>query len=276
MEEIIKGIYRVADCEHHGDMDSSASYLRSIGCNVIDSHWDGEDCGDAYIRFTFKSSKFKAIYDEIGCSATFSRNINDYIKFDDKIKGFERLSLHDFNSMKKNLLCDYKDGFEKRIPILLFFDKKDNINPNDIINEILSNFKEYESVGYKIEMVDGVTYFTFLFTIDYMELQYNVFKKIGDYCLSHKNSIIKRHGLYGECRPCHNIFDICNFDYELTRRLIQKILNKENIIYSRCTSFNQVPYMEVPYKDYMVNGEIKKYIKGFNGNTYSLDKHYIK
>ena len=53
MEEIIKGIYRVTDCEHHGDMDSSTSYLRSIGCNVIESHWDGKDCGDAYIVSNF-------------------------------------------------------------------------------------------------------------------------------------------------------------------------------------------------------------------------------
>ena len=44
--------YPVVDCEHEGDMRSAEFEVTDAGAKVIDTYWDGEDCGDAYIEFT--------------------------------------------------------------------------------------------------------------------------------------------------------------------------------------------------------------------------------
>lgn len=49
----VKFKYDVVDCEHWGDVQSAENevneYINPIRGRVIDSYWDGEDCGDAWI-----------------------------------------------------------------------------------------------------------------------------------------------------------------------------------------------------------------------------------
>ena len=271
MEKFVKGIYRVADCEHFGDVYSDAQYLRSLGCVVEETYWDRKDCGEAYVKFKVREYRFPYVYKIIHSSASFDADINDYIKPDFFMDNFIKLSKDEFSSLLKNVTNDFGDGFEKRIPILLFFDKKENMDSESIIKEILSNFKTYKPLGYNVKIVDGTTYIDLLFTVDYMELQNDIFKKIGDSCLSSlKNSIIKNHGLYGECKPYHEAFNMCHWDYELTRRLIDKILKKESITYSCRRLANPTRFVEIPYSDYMTDGKLRDSVTDRNGYEYEF------
>lgn len=271
MEKFIKGTYYVTDCEHFNDVYSDAKYLRSLGCVVEDTCWDRKDCGEAYIKFRVSESRFPYIYKIIHSSASFDADINDYIKNDFFMDNFIKLSKNEFSSLLKNVTNDFGYGFEKRIPILLFFDKKENVDSESLIKEILSNFKTYKPLGYNVKIVDGTTYIDLLFTVDYMELQNDTFKKIGDSCLSSlKSSIIKNHGLYGQCKPHHETFNMCNWDYELTRRLIDKVLKRENIIYSCRRLANPIRFIEIPYDDYMTDGKLKDSVTDWNGNEYEF------
>ena len=71
----ITGIYHVADCEHWCDMDSAKSFIRSLGCVITDSYWDGRDCGEAWVEFSFPECRYVAIYNKLGSSAGYSADI---------------------------------------------------------------------------------------------------------------------------------------------------------------------------------------------------------
>ena len=58
----ITGRYRVADCEHWGDMENAKNWISSLGCIITDSHWDGRDCGEAWIEFWFYDNRFVSLY----------------------------------------------------------------------------------------------------------------------------------------------------------------------------------------------------------------------
>ena len=276
MEKYIKGRYRVADCETFNDVFREAQYLRSIGCIVDETYWDRRDCGEAYVDFRVRESRFPTVYKVIQSCATFEADINDYIKQDFVIDGFIYVENKEFHSLLDKHENDFSDGFEKRIPINFFFDKKNNVDSNHLIKEILSNFKTYNPIGYNIMIVDGVTYISLLFTIDYMELQYDTFKKIGDYSLSYNNYLIKSYGLYGQCRPNHKTFDLCNFDYEFTRRLVDKILKKEDISYKRTLLRNPRTTLQVPYNDYIKNGILERTIRDNDGYYYEFNRFSLK
>lgn len=58
--------YPVVDCEHEGDMRSAEFEVTDAGAKVIDTYWDGEDCGDAYIEFTCAPENAEVICDKLG------------------------------------------------------------------------------------------------------------------------------------------------------------------------------------------------------------------
>ena len=57
--------YKVADCEHDGDMSYAEmecdNFCREFGGKVILSYWDGKDCGEAYITCEFPADKVEDI-----------------------------------------------------------------------------------------------------------------------------------------------------------------------------------------------------------------------
>ena len=84
MKDIL-GTYYIADCEHRGDIERAKSYINSIGGKVLSSHWDGYDCGEAYLEISLPIDVFKKVYKD--CSFQMDADINDYIKsenIDDK------------------------------------------------------------------------------------------------------------------------------------------------------------------------------------------------
>lgn len=271
--KFINGEYNVTDCESHGDVFRESEYLRSIGCDICETYWDGVDCGEAYVRFKIKEKDFPRIYNTIHSTTSFDADINDYVKEECVVDGFPQLNHDDLISAYRKLSENFNDGFEKMIPIYLFFDKKPNVDSNSVINEILSNFKEYKPIGCNKRINDGTTYISLLFTIDFNELQYDTFSKIGYSCFSSEKGIIKKYKLYGECRPIHKTFDLC-LDFELTRRLIKRIINKENISYKSKSIFNDKKHIEVNYEKYIIDGKFQKEIKDSKGNQYEFNRFF--
>ena len=58
--------YPVTDCEHEGDIHSAEFDVRKAGGEVLDSYWDGEDCGEAYIEFTVSDEKAESVCNALG------------------------------------------------------------------------------------------------------------------------------------------------------------------------------------------------------------------
>lgn len=46
--------YAICDCEHEGDIRYAVHEVEEAGGNVVDTEWDGNDCGEAWVIFTLK------------------------------------------------------------------------------------------------------------------------------------------------------------------------------------------------------------------------------
>ena len=44
--------YNVPDCEHDGDIRDAENEVEEAGGKVVDTYWDGEDCGEAYVEYS--------------------------------------------------------------------------------------------------------------------------------------------------------------------------------------------------------------------------------
>lgn len=54
-------LYPIIDCEHEGDISraeyEAMQYVKPMGGDVIDSYWDGRDCGEAYVTCSIPFNK---------------------------------------------------------------------------------------------------------------------------------------------------------------------------------------------------------------------------
>lgn len=222
----ITGIYHVADCEHWGDMDSAKSFIRSLGCVITDSHWDGRDCGEAWVKFSFDDNRFVAIYNRLGTSANYSADINDYFKLPDNGDiPYPRMKSSELISIKNKMAEDISVGFEERLPLWLFFEineYRNQYSPSEIISKVLSYFEEpVEVLGYNIHVVDGNKFCDVLLNSSYRNLSCKTMKHgIGDYCLGDRGFLDSIH-VYGECRCVHKWINTIRLrDYEYLHRVI--------------------------------------------------------
>lgn len=58
--------YPVVDCEHEGDMQSAEFEVTDAGATVVDTYWDGNDCGEAYVEFTVTDNMADKVCDKLG------------------------------------------------------------------------------------------------------------------------------------------------------------------------------------------------------------------
>lgn len=254
----ITGIYHVADCEHWCDMDSAKSFIRSLGCVITDSYWDGRDCGEAWVEFSFPECRYVAIYNKLGSSAGYSADINDYIKVSD-IAGYSRVSYKELYELRNKMAEDYSAGFEERLPLWLFFevDKWHN-NPEEIISKVLSFFIEpVEVLGYNSKVVDGNKFYDVLIKSSYRNLTKGIMSNgIGDYCLGHRGWLHSQ-GIYGECQCVHKTFNPsvsgC-WEYELLHRVIECVKKGAPLEYRNQDSYYS-PKDMVVYSDLYLSSD---------------------
>lgn len=250
----ITGRYRVADCEHWGDMESGKNYLRSLGCTVTDLYWDRHDCGEAWIDFQFPSSKFQTIYRKLCDSASFSEDINDYMDFA-PMSGYKRISKSEFNQIRDKMAADYSPGFLDRLPLHLFFTRSYDLNPEEVISKCLSYFPDDTSViGYHIKIVDGSIYYNVLLNTSYKNLTKEIMEDgIGDYCLG-RTGWLKENGYYGECRCVHKFVNKSLMGggyYGYLQRILHVISTRQPLTFIGGRSYYRQNTIEVPYSEYM-------------------------
>lgn len=272
---IIKGIYRVADCEHRGDMDSAKNYLKSNGCSIISSYWDGVDCGEAYIEFSFPSSIFVKLYYKFGNSATYTDDINKYLSFED-MGTFTHYTSQELLSLKEKMSADYAVGFMYRLPLWLFFDcdkaKSKGYKDIDIINKCISILEDGVSViGYCYVVVDGCKYCDVLLSTNYKNLTAEKMKYgIGDYCLG-DDGFLKSNNIYGECSCVHKFINTnLLWDYDYIQRIIRTILTNGTMNYQHIISYYNREDKQFNANDYFDSeGNFLAEIN-YNGNKYVI------
>lgn len=230
----ISGIYRIADCEHWGDVENAKSALVSNNCTIVNEYWDGHDCGEAYIQFKCAESSFPLLYKKFGNSATFNADINDYIKSGD-ILPYERYPYATLRSMVKEMETDLKKDFEYRIPLYLWFEIDEEYrSTKNVVKTCLSYLKEpYEVIGYSTHNVDGCEYVNILIETTYKNLTDETIgnKGIGDYCLGNEGYLNKCN-IYGECNNSHVFLSRqVMWYYSCLQSIMEKIHNGEDLIY---------------------------------------------
>lgn len=287
MSKIIKGHYRVADCEHYGDISSSESYLRSLGCTIVSSHWDGRDCGEAYIEFTFSDNCFKEIYDKLSGSASFSADINDYLSFG-KVGEYRKMTKKELYELKDKMATDYSAGYLERLPLLLFFEIKEwqQYSPEEIISKCLSFLSSapVSVLGYNVHVVDGNTFCDVLMETSYQNLTSKQMEYgIGDYCLGNRGWL-KSQRIYGECRCVHKFINThVMWGYEYIQRVISRILAKGVLSYRGGSYYHPIDKDFGPESYLNSDGSFNSVIIGDDGIRYSLKdprfwewKEYVK
>lgn len=258
MKDIL-GTYYIADCEHRGDIERAKSYINSIGGKVLSSHWDGYDCGEAYLEISLPIDVFKKVYKN--CSFQMDADINDYIKsenIDDKTlpkKEFDTL----FREMKSGKV---NDGFEKTMPLYLFFSAKGgnkSVNPSKVINDVVEILgDETNVVATNTRIVDGTTFYSALITTNVDNLTKEKMQdKIGDFSLGNsRSSYMSINNLYGDCTCIHPIIEHAR-DYEVARWAVKRVIEKGTLIFT-----NYYKDKEITYNEYVEDGMFRARIDG--------------
>ena len=253
---MINGVYYVADCEHRGDIEREVNYLRNIDREIVinSTYWDGHDCGEAYIKFSFPKSKFVSIYEKV--DAYFDADINDYLDFSKNKENlsFENVSIipyKEFKKMKQEYCYKFTDNI---ITLDLFFEKNNRISDNEIISKAL------EAIGDKTEILsisysktDGTTYVSVLFKTEYDKLDYNKIREYGDFCIGGRGWLSDNR-IYGELK----VNTLFRRNYE---NLWNKVRNKEPLPYKKMDGGYYVKPILVEYNDYIENSIIKDRVK---------------
>lgn len=281
MAKIINGSYNVADCEHRGDIERVECLLRKNRCEVVNSYWDGRDCGEAYVRFRCNESDFPALYRMFGNSASFDADINDYVQ-GCGVQGYKRYTSKELLNMKKQMDNDLSAGFENRLAFYLWFEVKDRpfLTTDEIVSGCLKYLTDYEVIGYDTHIVDGCEYMDLLIKTTYRNLTDAAIGRngIGDYCLG-DYGWIKRHNIYGECSCNHVLLNRLNmgYGYDYLQRVMQMILNRESLEY-RGGSYYHPKDIKVSADEYLdAEGTFLNKITK-DGITYSLKdpRYWVK
>lgn len=275
MEKTTKRIdakYHIADCEHRGDIERAEVYLRKLDSHIRieGKHWDGKDCGEAYIEFSFPSTIFEKLYWKLYDNTIFYANINHYINLGGKSRfSGKYCSMETLNVMNNQLKRDVSEGWEERLPMMLFFQQDDNICSELIISKALGMFPKYEILGYCCDLVDSKIYHNLLFTCHIDDIDGEKMKEFGDYCLSHHDSFLNRNHIYGEL-SCQHILKNAR-DYDDFKTIVNRILEKKSLLYD--SPFFSTPTI-LEYKDYVGENKIKTSFQGICGYIFKIPTYY--
>lgn len=270
-KEIIKGCYHVADCEHNGDMEWGRNFIsRNVPeVKILESYWDGHDCGEAYIMFSFPAKHFVKVFKAICCiGVSFDADINDYYPFSGKNR-FEgkAISRKKMNNILSQMEKDVSEGWEKRLPVRLSFVKNDNINREVIFSKVFEILNDYEIMGYCISMNDNrEEYHDLLLSCSLDKIDGIKFKAFGDTLyMRDRGSWLYKNNIYGFLVCEHNLKKTRS--YEEFKTLADRIINKRPLPYDCC--YSSTPII-VPYSEYAEGGILHEWFKRGNLYTYTL------
>lgn len=201
MEKMLYGKYKIIDCEHYGDIDSGLHDLERYNVNIIDTYWDGRDCGEAYIKFSFAEKDFEEIYRALHSFAIFEDNIQNYVQVDRSwAEGlpFPILEEREFLLTQRNCRQDISEGFERRLPLYITFDAEGIDHPKPIIEEflkLLPHPRKINRVAASLLDYFESPHYGFLITSDLKNLN-------EEFMAASKRFFVERL-LYGYCKIDH-------------------------------------------------------------------------
>lgn len=266
-EKMIIARFNVADCEHSGDLRWGVRSVESLlGNNVriTKTYWDGRDCGTAYIEFEFPLSRLSFVDDKISDKMSYyyvNIDINDYLSIGKVCKGqlyrkYEKFTRQEFKDILDKGRCDYSEGFENKIMVMLFFEHHKTIDADTIMSKAAQALGSNANIiGYRCERVDGNYFTNVIFTIPYEDIDGSKFNEFGDYRLGHQGWL-GRNNIYGELCIVHEL-KCCGMEYGKFKDVIKRIANKEDLVYKTFSHETLV----VPYDEYMKEGHVPIRIK---------------
>lgn len=249
-KEIIVGTYYIPDCEHRGDIQREMSYLRNIhhGIRIINHYWDGRDCGEAYIEFSFNSCYFIEIYNKV--DAKYNADINDYLPLNEEKNGLlsnaKILNIKLFDELCKKHKCLFDN---KNITLRLFFGEKSHISNETIVSKAVDVLgKETTNIlAYSKYKVDGTNYIDVLIQTLISNISFKKLYDFGDYCLG-CHGWLKTNHIYGEMAINSVLKDVCNNNDFIN--LIEKIDKKEPLIFTD-NNYYHPKTVTISYENYM-------------------------
>lgn len=259
---MIIGKYHITDCENYGDINNAIDYVKSIDSAIIimDHYWDGKDCGEAYVRFSFPENKFILIYSRLD-NGEYSDNINNYLDFSgEKTSLFLDSSVFMGRDQFNRLVNGYRNKFTDDVITVELFFSSTSIPDKIILDKALDVLGNGTKIlGVNLNMVDKNLFVHVLFETLSQNINEKKLHEFGDYCLG-GYGWLHNNGIYGQMTFntlfCANIKT--NWD---------KIKNKNPLRYKR-------RYCEpilVNYNDYLIGLNIKENI--VIGNIeFNLDK----
>lgn len=258
---MIKGIYHIVDVENNNDICNAINLIRSIDNNIIINgyYWDGNDCGTAYVEFSFPENRFIFIYPRLD-NVEYNKNINDYLDF---TKEKTSLSLDEDKFLTHDrfisLVNQYKNKFTNDfITAELFYAKTERSNM--VLPKAFQTLgKDTEILGVNLNMAHNELFVHVLFKIPFNNVNEAKMHDFGDFCLDNYGWLHDNH-IYGQLRLntlfCSNIKANWN-----------KIRNKEPLQYNR----RYYKSVSVKYDDYLSDLNIKENIV-INNIEFNLDK----
>ena len=253
--------YHVADCEHNGDMRHAESYISNLNpkIKIDDSYWNGIDCGEAYIDFSFPSSEFVSLYKRLYDVATFDADINDYVSLGGKSRfSGKSMSIDQILNIIESIKDDISDGWETRIPMLLFFKEDDNVSKEVIFSKCLEMFSKYNILGYNRHIAEGEDiYHYLLFTCNIKDITKEKMESFADYeLIRNRTSFFGKNNIYGALKCKHIIKGARK--YSDFKAIAKRILEKKPLPY--VNSYISTPKI-LPYAEYAKRGKLKYYIE---------------
>lgn len=267
MSKIIKGKYYIADCEHRGDITRECEYLKEIqGIKILDTYWDGKDCGEAYIIFEFSSDIFKNVYNKLP-NAFYNEDINNYVTVTQTLNEGKQIKYNDYNKKVKEL---YLKFLQDKVAITLFFEITPKINIYDIIVKAKKSISKYNDVvidSYATNITDGNKFIHVLFLVPIESFDINGLRDFGTCCIANHGSWLGINRIYGQL----TINSILVDKHFSLRDLYEKINNKADMLYYyKAHYYAKIELKTFSYKEYMdENNNIKKTIN-FDNKEYHI------
>ena len=188
-------------------------------------------------------------------------DINDYLSIGKVCKGqlyrkYEKFTRQEFKDILDKGRCDYSEGFENKIMVMLFFEHHKTIDADTIMSKAAQALGSNANIiGYRCERVDGNYFTNVIFTIPYEDIDGSKFNEFGDYRLGHQGWL-GRNNIYGELCIVHEL-KCCGMEYGKFKDVIKRIANKEDLVYKTFSHETLV----VPYDEYMKEGHVPIRIK---------------
>lgn len=259
--KLIKGIYKIYDCENNGDIISAKNELIKADKNIhiVNTYWDRMDCGNAYIEFTIPENKALEVHNKLDVHFT-DMKIENFIelKIPLYMKNLKLYSIKEYRQKIDDLSTLIDDRY---VYLNLFFNKTDAIRGDEVIAkaaETLNNSAHIQ--GCAISINDRDIYIHVLFKAKIKDVNIDKLKAFGNLCIGCHGWLHDNH-IYGE-------MSLVSILKERYLTMAQDISQHKPITYKACSYY--IAPKEFQYEEYMRDDKHIKDIIEHNNESYTI------